>query len=405
MGARIWRQVLAAGVGAMTVGMVGLHARLLWETWRGMRPPLTQGIPLTIDQPQITVVVPARNEARNIRRCIASLLGQTYPNYDVICVDDGSTDATPSILAELQRGPGGTRLRVIHAEELPQGWAGKPHALAAGTAQAQGEWLLFTDADTVHRPGALAWAVRQAQTRAADLFSIVTHQEYADISSHLLLPIAVMGITTQYPPTKIANPNSATAIANGQYLMIRRAMYDGVGGYADPALRASVVDDRDLAAAVKRRGGRVVLMDGRDQVSVLMYRTLREAWRGWGKNAYAGSRGGPMLFALMALGLPFVSIAPFALALAGIVTRRRGLALAGSAQVASIMVYRWLLDRQMRHSRLWGWGHPAGGALMTALLANAAWRQFTGRGVEWSGRTYQTDQKLLADRAQAPART
>lgn len=387
------------------MGIVGLYARLLWETWRGMRLPVPHGRPPTDDQPHVTVIVPARNEARNIRRCIASLLGQTYANYTVICVDDGSTDETPCILAELQSGPGGAKLRVIHAGELPLGWAGKPHALALGTEQAEGEWLLFTDADTVHRPGALAWSVRHAQARDADVFSIVTHQEYADISSHLLLPIAVMGITTQYPPTKIADPTSATAIANGQYLMIRHSVYDAVGGYADPTLRGSVVDDRDLAAAVKRRGGRVVLMDGRDHVSVLMYRTLREAWNGWSKNAYAGSRGGPLLFALMALGLPFVTIAPFGLALAGIVTRRTGLALAGGAQVASIMAYRALLDRQMRQSRLWGWGHPAGGALMTALLGNAAWRQFTGRGVEWSGRTYQTDQKLLADRDQVPSRS
>src|SRR5262249_34884575 len=145
----------------------------------------------------------------------------------------------------------------------------------------------------------------------------------------------------------------------------------------------------------KRIGGRVVVLDGTKYVSVCMYRSVAEQWRGWSKNAYTGSRGGPLLFALMALSLPAATIFPFFLAAVGLGSRRGQLALMGGLQAAAIMAYRWQLDGQMHHSRLWGWTHPLGGAFMTALLGRVAWRQATGRGVEWSGRTYQVNQQSL----------
>jgi chlorobactene glucosyltransferase len=399
MARRIWRFFLWAA----TLGTVGFYGRQLWEAWLGERRTRTSDTTIVVDGPKplVTIIVPARNEARNIRRCVASLLAQAYLHFEVVVVDDGSTDATPQILAEMQRSPGGERLRVVPAGDLPPGWAGKPHAMAVGAAHAHGDWLLFTDADTFHQPDALVWAMREATARGADLFSLVSQMEYPDVSSHVIYPIVVMGITAQYPPAQVLNPARATAIANGQYLLIRRAMYDATGGYAGPTLRASVVDDRDLAAAVKRCGGRVVVLSGIDHVSVCMYRNAREQWRGWGKNAYTGSRGGPLVFALMALGLPLGTMLPFILALVGMVSRRRALAIAGGLQTVAILAYRWQLDGQMRHSRLWGWTHPLGGAFMTALLARVAWRQVTGHGVEWSGRTYQVTQQSLTDLAHA----
>lgn len=392
------RRLGRAWLWVSTAGIVGFYLRLMWESWLGVRGSRRRSqkkpVMLARKQPRVSVIIPARNEARNIRRCVASLLGQSYADCEIIVVDDGSTDATPAILAELQRGAGGSRLRMIQAGELPNGWAGKPHAMAVGASVATGEWLLFTDADTLHRPGALAWAVQEAQQRKADLFSGLSQMEFADWSSHIIMPVVVMGITAQYPPARVANPNADTAIANGQFLLIRRQMYDAVGGYVSAALRGSVVDDRDMAAVVKRHGGRVVLVDASQHVSVCMYRTLGEEWRGWSKNAYAGSRGGPLLFALMVLGLPIGTILPFILALVGFFSRRRQLLIAGALQSAAILAYRWALDGQMRHSRAWGWTHPLGGAFMTALMARVAWRQVRGHGVEWSGRTYHVEQSM-----------
>ncbi len=396
-------------LGGLTAGVVLFYIRQIWETWQGLRVARRQSNealankPAHSKTPHVTIVLPARNEARNIRRCVVSLLAQSYANVDIIVVDDGSTDATPQILAELQQQY--PRLIVVQSEDLPPGWAGKPHALATGAAYAsryfgdeEESWLLFTDADTMHRPGALAWAVGEGERFHADLLSVLTQQEYADRWNHIILPVVFMGITAQYPPARVANPRRHLAIANGQYLLIRRTVYDRIGGFASPALRGTVLDDRDLAAIVKASGGTVTLLDGRDMVSVCMYRSLAEAWRGWGKNAYAGSRGGPLFFALMALGLPIGTVLPYVLTLIGLVSRKRALLLAGSAQVAAIMAYRWQLDRQLGHARLWGWTHPVGSAVLTALLGRVAWRQATRRGVEWSGRTYLVRQDNPATR-------
>jgi chlorobactene glucosyltransferase len=202
MARRLWRLFLWMS----TLGIIGFYGRQIWEMWLGVRRvqgvQSSAAITLATTQPHVTIIVPARNEARNIRRCVASLLGQAYPHYDVVVVDDGSTDATSAILAEMQRGTSGARLHVVSAGALPSGWAGKPHAMSVGAAHARGEWLLFTDADTLHRPDALTWAMREATARHADLFSLVSQMEYPDASSHIVLPVVVMGITAQYPPRR-----------------------------------------------------------------------------------------------------------------------------------------------------------------------------------------------------------
>lgn len=398
---RMWRW----GLWAMTVGVVAFYLRLLWETRLGLfvahRTQAGHQRTGRERAPHVTIIVPARNEQRNIRRCIATLLAQDYPAFDVLVVDDGSTDSTGAILEELRRGPGGERLTVVPAGELPPDWAGKAHALAVGAAAAgahdrlngaRDHWLLFTDADTVHRPDALAWALREGRQVGGDLISVLTRQQFVEPWGHAFMPIVMMGITAQYPPAQAANPRRKVAIANGQYLLLSRAMYDRIGGYESAALRSTVLDDRDLAYAVKTHGGQIALLDGREHISVCMYRSLEEAWRGWSKNAYAGSRGGPAVFAVMTLGLPLITIMPFLLFLLGLLLRNRRLILAGGAQVAAILGYRWALDRSLEHSPAWALTHPVGGAILSALLGQVAWRQIKGQGVEWSGRSYQVRQ-------------
>ncbi len=399
----------AVFLGAMTVGVVLSYLGQLWALRRGLfavgREAASES-DKPASWPHVTIVVPARNERRNIRRCAITLLAQDYPSFDVVVVDDNSTDGTGAILAELRHGPHGEKLAVVNAGELPPGWAGKHHAMAAGAAIARGEWLLFTDADTAHRPGALRFAMREALRRDADLASLLPALEMIDWSNHTLMPLVIMGLITLYPPDRVANPATSTAIANGQYLLIRRATYDAVGGYAGDALRASVMDDRDMATLAKRQGGRIALLDGSDQVSVLMYRTFAEAWRGWGKNAYAGSKGGLPLFALMAIALPLGTVLPFVLWLAGVIARRRGVVAASSVQIAAIVAYRWALDGHLRHSRWWVLTHPVGGAILTGLLWRVLWGQITGRGVEWSGRRYLVAQDTtVAVRVPDKART
>jgi chlorobactene glucosyltransferase len=183
------------------------------------------------EQPLVSIIVPARNEERNIWRCVSSLLEQDYERFEVIVVDDGSTDKTGAILDELTAThPQGKRLWTLRLRDLPPGWAGKPHAIHMGTREANGTWLLFTDADTWHAPNALRSALTQALEERADLFTLGSTQELPDFWNKTLMPVAFMGVSMLYPPRLVNDPQSHVAVANGQYILLRREVYEKLGG-------------------------------------------------------------------------------------------------------------------------------------------------------------------------------
>jgi chlorobactene glucosyltransferase len=169
--------------------------------------------PLIEQLPLISVVIPARNEARNIHRCITALLGQTYPYYELIVVDDRSNDDTARILAELAETD--NHLQIIHGAELPSGWAGKPHALVQGVAAAQGEWLCFMDADTFAHPDLLYAAYLQASNHRADMFSILTRQELGTFWERTVLPLVFLGLSFGFPIERVNDPSKPEAIPTG----------------------------------------------------------------------------------------------------------------------------------------------------------------------------------------------
>lgn len=343
----------------------------------------------------VSIIVPARNEGRNIRRCITSLLEQDYDDYEVIVVDDGSTDATATILDEIaQSHPHGDRLWVLHLRSLPEGWVGKTHALHIGVQEATGDWLLFTDADTWHAPDALRSSITRAINEDIDLFSLAADQDLPDFWNRVMMPLAYIGISMQYPLKQVNDPASPVALANGQYLLIRRAVYDTTGGYARPELRGTLLDDLDLAIVVKRSGFRLRLEDGRDLVHTHMYEGLSEIWHGWRKNAYLGSRGGLPFMLLMLIGLPMMMIVPFLLPLSGwFIKDKKGISstewkLATVLELVPLLTYRVLVNRWFRVPWYYAFTHPLGSALFEGIMAQSAWRVLMRKGVDWRGRKY-----------------
>jgi chlorobactene glucosyltransferase len=347
--------------------------------------------------PLVSIIVPARDEEQHIKRCVESLLEQDYDNYEVIVVDDGSTDNTALILDAIAHAhPQGRKLWILRLRELPKGWAGKPHAIHRGTQEARGAWLLFTDADTWHAPNALRSAITQAQAEQADLFTIGAAQELPSFWNRTLMPMAYLGISMLYPPRQVNDPYSKVAVANGQYILIRRSVYELVGGYARPELRATLLDDRDLAHVVKQEGFRLHFVDGCDLVHVHMYNTLAETWRGWRKNAYLGNRGGLAFVLLQLIGLPAITIAPFVLPLlTKTIKNTQGLPISqGEAnlitalELGPLCAYRLWLNRMMNVPWYYVFTHPLAGSIFTAILGQSTWRVLTGRGVDWRGRQY-----------------
>ena len=366
-------------------------------------PPRPDNSLQSIKGPLVSVIVPARNEERNIQRSVLSLLEQDYDQYEVIVVDDGSTDSTSRILDELIAShPNGNRLFVLRLRNgLPEGWAGKPHAIHMGTKEAHGEWFLFTDADTWHAPNALRSSLTQAIEEQADLFTLGSALELPTFWDNVLMPMAYMGISMLYPPKLVNDPLSKVAIANGQYILIRRKIYESLGGYARPELRDTLLDDRDLARVVKEQGYKLHLVDGRGLVSVRMYHNLGEIWRGWRKNAYLGNRGGIGFFALQLIGLPMITILPFLLPLFAGLTRalhEGGIgqteALAATAlELTPLLAYRTWLNKQLRVPWYYSLLHPLAGVIFEGILAQSSWRVLTGAGVDWRGRQYHNERK------------
>jgi glycosyltransferase involved in cell wall biosynthesis len=235
----------------------------------------------TLTQPKISVIVPARNEEASLAACLESLVGQQGVPFEILVVDDHSNDRTKEIAASFANARPAS-VRVLDAAPLPAGWTGKNNAVYTGARAANGEWLLFTDADTVHIPGSLARALREAEENNADLLSYSPEQIAVTFWELATLPVVFAELAREYPPSKVSDPNSPAAAANGQYILIKREAYDGVGGHA--AVAHDILEDVALARAVKRSGRKIRFRYAADAVRTRMYRDFHQLREGWTKN-------------------------------------------------------------------------------------------------------------------------
>src|SRR5215208_6831600 len=178
-----------------------------------------------LEAPPISICVPARNEERNIRACVESLLAQDYPNFEVILLDDRSTDRTPEILNELVMVSQGSlsgqartpALHIVRGSDLPVGWAGKPHALYQASAAAHGKWLCFVDADTFLSPTTLSSCYAKVIETNADMFTIMTFQILGSFWEKVVMPLVMTALSAGFSPRRVNDPNRRDAIANGQF--------------------------------------------------------------------------------------------------------------------------------------------------------------------------------------------
>jgi chlorobactene glucosyltransferase len=232
--------------------------------------------------PRVSVLVPARNEAVTIAASIHSLLAQEHTDMEVLVLDDGSTDSTSDQLDALRELD--PQLEVIHSrEDPPAGWNGKSYACWRLANLARGEWLLFTDADTVHSTTSIRQGLAYALAHGAVLVSVLPRQDTVTWSERLIvsfvldfLPLIGLDLRAVWRGT------SRRAAANGQYLLAHAASYHAVGGHA--SIRSALVDDFALAERFKSHGFTILLVDGADMLSCRMYTSFREVWNGFSKN-------------------------------------------------------------------------------------------------------------------------
>jgi len=350
--------------------------------------------------PMISVIVPARNEARNIRRCVESLFVQTYQNFEIIVVNDHSTDATGQILGEIEeevkQEPDKRHTALLHilqGKELPDGWAGKPHALVQGADAARGEWLCFIDADTFAEPQLLSATYATARAKNVDLFTILTAQELGTFWEKVILPLVFTALSVGFPAERVNNPDKPDAIANGQFILIRQEAYEVVGGHR--AVYNQIAEDKALADVVKRHGYRLFVADGRALAITRMYTSLAEIWEGWTKNIFLGmqDRLGLLLFGAL-VGLLAALLLPVWLAGGIVWAAQVGGLISWVVAAQAVLLWATLLWVRARASMafkispLYAFTLPLGAFVFSAMMIASTYKVISGQGVNWKGRTY-----------------
>jgi len=335
----------------------------------------------------VSAIIPARNEEASIARAVESVAMQLEVG-EIIVVNDQSTDGTGAILAELaKRIP---KLRVIEAGPLPAGWVGKNHAVWLGAAAARGDWLLFTDADTYHYPGATRRALSDAVDHDAVFVSYSPEQEMETWRERALIPFVYCRLAAEFSYARVNDPARPDAAANGQFLLVLRDAYDAVGGHA--AVAREILDDVMLARLVKQNGYGIYFTAPMGVVRTRMYRSFAAMWQGWTKNLYPlmGGDSKSMFFEFVET-LPISESGLLIVALLHFGGVRTSLLAAAAGVFAGVLLGKHLAYAAALYRNLYPTAYiqyyVVGSTLYSAALIESWWKSTRGK-VVWKGREY-----------------
>lgn len=336
------------------------------------------------DLPMLSILVPACNESSTVARAMASLLQLDYPNFEVIAVNDRSSDDTGEILDSLAAQD--SRLKVIHLERLPEGWLGKNHALHVASQAAIGEWMLFTDADVVYRRDAMQVAVAYAKQKNLDHLVVCPHCEGHDFWEKLFMSYFLFMFLLRVRPWDVANPKSRSFYGFGAFNMVKSDSYLTSGGHT--VLPMEVADDYKLGKTLKRKGFRSGMLDGSDYLSIRWVFGLEGIWNGFTKNAYASFDFNLIRTFLGALALALTALYPvFGLLVPNPLAQTLSLftlfAMAGGA---------FAMRRVTGAGSLYGFAYPLAGLLVIAIIVRSTWVTHRQSGIVWRGTSYKLEE-------------
>jgi glycosyltransferase involved in cell wall biosynthesis len=375
-----WRLAVAAALALVSVAAL---AQLVWGYLNipslADVPPLGSPGPA----PRVSIIVAARDEERHIEPAVRALAQQTYPDYEIIVVDDRSTDATPRVLARVRASE--PHLQVVRVDQLPDGWLGKNHALHIGAERATGELLLFADGDVILKPDALSRAVRLLDAARVDHLAVAPDVVAPSALLALVVNYFMMWFLLYLRPWRARDPKSRAYIGIGAFNLVRREAYAAIGGHSRIPLRPD--DDLMLGKLLKSARKRTLLASGDGTVSVEWYRTLGELARGFRKNAFAGLHYSIALTLCAVAGQLTLGVWPFvALAL----TRGSEWILYAVAVLAQMAAYAGAAWAQ--RARPWlALFYPVAALLFVVILVAAVSRTLARRGIEWRGTRYALD--------------
>jgi cellulose synthase/poly-beta-1,6-N-acetylglucosamine synthase-like glycosyltransferase len=342
--------------------------------------------------PRVSLIVPALNEEEHVEKALTGLTNQDYSNYEIIAINDRSTDRTGELMERVARASGG-RVRVVHIKELPAGWLGKTHAMWTGAQQASGEFLLFTDADIHFRPDTLRRTMAAVEQMQADHFVLLPHLRTGTKGERAMYAFFQLMFVFAHRPWKVQDPKTRDSIGIGAFNLIRRSSYQTLGSYE--ALKLAVVDDMMLGEVVKRSGFRQRCAYGHELIWLHWAHGARGVIKNFTKNFFAAARynvlrttGAGVLAAAINL-LPFIGLwlargwarLPFAITL---------------LSIAGLYVG---VTRMQRISWLYFFVHPISTGLFLYAMFRSMFVTLRFGGVEWRGTKYSLDELRAHERA------
>ena len=354
--------------------------------------------PISDPPPPVTIIVPAKDEEQRIGQCLASVLAQDYPKYDVLAVDDRSTDATGRVMDQMAAVE--PRLKILHIDSLPTGWTGKNNALFRAAALATGDWLLFIDSDVILEPTALSQTLRAAIGRRYDLLSLILRQETRGIWESALVPIASAAFGTAYMMGLSNSESNNHFFGNGQFMLFNREIYDQIGGHE--AVKTQFNEDMTLARIMKHLRLRPRIAWGADLGAVRMYDSLTTIMKGWSRIFFGSSCGSPWRSLIVMFFILIAGYSAFFAAGWGIYrTQHPGGFFNGIPWLALAAVH-WLLMttligivyQWMRTRPIYAAAFFVTGLFVLAILARAVWMCITGK-VHWRGTRYSHQIELI----------
>jgi glycosyltransferase involved in cell wall biosynthesis len=348
-------------------------------------PWLSDVTPIAAESaPFVSIIFAARDEAEKLPAAIETLLAQDYPRFEVVAVNDRSTDQTFAILHEFKSSS--RNLIVTDIASLPPGWLGKPHALVAGFEKSHGDWLVFTDADVHFAPDVLQRAVALAAERRWDHLTLLTTVEMRGFWETAAISYFGLGFIFGNEPWLASNPRSARYVGVGAFQLVRRAAYEQSGGHA--RLRMDVIEDMKLGKLMKMAGLRSGVGVAQDRIRVRWHSGVHNVIRGVTKNMFAAVHYNPF-FAVAAMGLSLMmSVLPFfGLAFASGWAR----VFAGIAAAAAVLIHGAMIW-STEASPLYGFTHPLGALLFCWMIGRSAIATLWRGGVVWRDTFYPLEE-------------
>lgn len=363
-----------AAFGLYTLLQTGLNTTWLY---------FTSLLPSTSSGPTVSVLIPARDEAANIGACIESLMVQNYDSFEIIIYDDDSSDGTGAIIERYARLYPGF-IKALHGRKLPKGWYGKPHALQKLSEAAEGEWLLFTDADTVHSPDSIGAVMARAKHFKADLVTGYIRHDMPSFGEASVVP-AIYILTMLGVPLWLVHLTKTPMISHaiGQYMCFRASAYKALGGYS--AVQREVSEDIRIARLLKKNGGKVVFSDLKQYASCRMYKDYASAMAGISKNVFDYMNKNFAFLLAATIAVPLLFFVPILCS----IWMPESFHAARNFFLAHFMMmfYSWCL---VVMERMLPWYVPFVYPVILVNVLSLAWRAcrlfLTGKAIEWKGR-------------------